>query len=192
MTAFVDGAGDTATSTTTNLTSGYYLVSVNFYEGPAVSANKVWGGIEAARIMDGYESSKTYTLVAGQVQGHLEVIIVENMLDPVISITFSGNVPILYKSLGDTMTVTVDLATGISPAVADTPEVDYDAYLWYNEGVATSNTTNSITFDATTLPIGYYTYDFVITRKEQVGASPDASDPVLMYASERLAFEVME
>jgi hypothetical protein len=146
-----------------DLPAGYYLVTLSILDG----TTKVWGTVEAARVMDGLTSSALYKLS----KDALSVTITQSMQDPINilfykdSISASNDITgkdqrIYLSSSGKNPTQLVVVA---DPDPADPTGTEY-TYQWYDNGVAiTDQESATITIVADTYGAGMHNFDLVIT-----------------------------
>lgn len=153
------------------LSNGYYKLSILLYEGdPSNSQNKVWGTVEAVRIIAGQVSSKTYTL-KGELGLGLVEISIEEKLDNPLNISFSGDQRFLLEgnNMEITATVTDENGNPVTP----------DSYEWYFDGeLISGETSNTIIIGGNLLPDTYY-LDLVVTMGNVI-------------SSETVVFEVVK
>jgi len=111
--------------------------------------------MEAARIIAGQISSKTYKLVSEINMGYFDVVIDPELQNPII-ITFTGAVTTLSKGQDMTVVATTTDENG-NP-------IDVDSYEWYLQGNKISGeTANTITIGST-LETGTYWLDLLVTK----------------------------
>jgi len=165
-----------------NLTNGYYKLSIMLYEGDtSVPENKVWGTVEAARIIAGQISSKTYSLKGEIGLGFVEITVEEELENP-LTISFSGSRRFLLQgnNMDITATVTDENGNSITP----------DSYEWYLDGdLLTGETDNTITIGDSLAPDTYY-LDLVVTKGNIISSSTIVfeivtQDQKLLFISDR-------
>jgi len=171
-----------ASYTNDNLSNGYYKLSIMLYEGDTSKPeNKVWGTVEAARIIAGQTSSKTYSLKDEIGLGFVEITVKEELENP-LTVTFSGSSRFLLQGNNMTITATVTDENGNS--------ITPDSYEWYLDGELLINETdNTITIGESLAPDTYY-LDLVVTKGNIISSSTVVfeivtQDQKLLFVSDR-------
>jgi hypothetical protein len=143
-----------------DLPAGYYLVSLAILDG----TTKVWGTIEATRIMDGLVSAATYKLS----KDALSVTITESMQDPINIAFYKDSITVSNDITGKDQRIYLT-SSGKSPntltVIGDPdPAGTGYTYQWYDNGVAiTGQISATITIAADTYGAGMHNFDLVIT-----------------------------
>ncbi len=126
-----------------SLSSGYYTVIVQLTDAD----EPVWGTTEAARILAGHPSSRSYQLVDGVNRSGYRLDLVDDLQNP-IEITLSGIIENLLP--GEIMTV-----------VAQTSE-PVDRYQWYLQGDPIAGATADSLTVGGNLDAGTYWLDLLV------------------------------
>ena len=123
--------------------NGYYTLAFTLMD----AGQPVWGMVEAARIVAGETSHKSYDLVRDVNRGGLTIT--PDMQSP-IEITFSGTAETL--DLGGSMTVTAATSEPV------------DSYQWYLQGVLIGGATLAEVTVGEGLGVGIYRLDLMVTK----------------------------
>ena len=157
--------GNTAAYTYSQLSAGYYSLSVQLLDGDDLLA----GVVEAVRMVSGQTTRAAFTLEPGT--GGVGLVIAPDMDEP-IGITFSGG--------------QATLASGADMTITATPDRSVDSYAWYlNGSLLPGQTSSSLTIGSELAP-GMYRLDVLVVRDSvaSTAAHVFAVTPLITYLSQ--------
>lgn len=127
------------------LAAGYYKISLQLTDAGV----PVWGAVEAARVVAGYPSATSYTLVAEVNRSAFRIVLADGMESP-IDITLSGAKKVL--AAGETMTVIAEAGEPV------------EHYEWYLQGERIAGASAAAITLGESLSGGIYRLDVLVTK----------------------------